>query len=629
MHYRMLGFLEAETGDGPVDLGPPKQRTLLAVLLTHPNQLVSTGRLIELLWGDEPPRTASHSVQVYVSALRKSLADGEKVIETRAPGYLLRVDPSDIDAGRFTQLVEEGGDRIRLALDLWQGSPLADFTYEQWAQPHIRRLESLHARAVEMLAAAELEDGRPAEVPALVGVLIEKEPLREEPRRLLMLALYRTGRQAEALRVYRDFRKVLGDEMGVDPSADLAQLEEQILLQDPLLAPRSRSSAVGEARNPYKGLGAFDEIDAGDFFGRDKLVAQMAGALAAGDRLLVVVGPSGSGKSSVVRAGLVPALREGAVPGSDRWVLTTMVPGRHPFEQLEAALQRVSRSEVPAVLEQLNESETGLLRVALRILPDEKSELLLVVDQFEELFSLVPERTRRRFLDNLVTAVTDPRSRFRVVLTLRADFYDRPLLSSRFAPVFASSVVNVVPLTPAELEAAVVEPAEGVGVRVEPALLAQLITDMGEEVAALPLLQYTLNELFNVRVGQALRLDGYTRLGGLHGALTARANQLFERFDAGAQEVAKRLLLHLVGLERGSDATRRRVTLDELRGLGEIDEVLGSFISHRLLTADRDPLSGRATIQVTHEALLDGWARLRDWIEAHSIDLQRRSTLAS
>lgn len=632
MNFRILGTLQAEVDGRLVDLGPPKQRSLLALLLLNGNQTVATDRLIDLIWGEAAPRTAAHSIQIYVSALRKLLADKGGRIETRSPGYSLKVHPEELDSLRFQRLVE-GGDveGLRQALQLWTGEPLSDFAYDDWAQPHIRRLRGLWARAVEMLAEGELENGRILAVPDLLDRLIASEPLREEPRRLLMLALYRGGRQAEALRTYRDFRRLLIDDVGVEPSPELALLEEQILLQDPALVGRRSSppNAVAEARNPYKGLGAFDEVDASDFFGRDKLVSEMADALAGGDRLLVVVGPSGSGKSSAVRAGLVPALREGRVPGSDRWIVTTMMPGRHPFEQLEAALFRVSRVPLQGVLEQLTENEAGLLRVALRMTAEGSGELLLVIDQFEELFTLSTEQTRRRFLENLVTAVTDPRSRVRVVLTLRADFYDRPLLSHRFAPVFASSVVNVLPMSPAELEAAIVEPAAGVGVEVESALLAQLIADVGDEAQALPLLQYTLTELFGNRRGAKLDARSYQELGGLEGSLSARADQLFEALDADAREAAKRLLLHLVRLDRGSEPTRRRMALDDLRQLGDIDEVLGSFIANRLLTADRDALTGKATIQVTHEALLGGWERLRAWIDDHSTDLQRRSALSA
>jgi basic membrane lipoprotein Med (substrate-binding protein (PBP1-ABC) superfamily) len=486
---------------------------------------------------------------------------------------------------------------------------------------------------VEALAASELEEGRPERVPPLLQPLIEQDPVREEPRRLLMLALYRTGRQADALSVYRDFRGLLSEELGLDPSPELTQLEEQILLQDPLLRPTSTAGRSGPvvARNPYKGLRPFDEVDAEDFFGRDKLVAEMTDALAGGDRLLVVVGPSGSGKSSVVRAGFVPALRSGRVPGLERWVLATMVPGRHPFEQLEATLVRAARAEIMAVLEQLTEDDTGLLRIALRMLPDDRSELLLVVDQFEEIFTLATEEVRRLFLSNLVTATSDPRSRVRVVLTLRADFYDRPLLSSQFAPVFASSVVNVVPMTPAELEQAIVEPAHQLGVALEPTLLAQLVADMRDEAVALPLLQYSLTEMFEARDGASLTLDLYLKLGSMHGAVSARADRIFDELPAESRDVAKRLFLRLVRVEKGGEPTRRRVPLDELRGAGgsddALDEVLAQYISNRLLAVEKDAFSGTATVQVTHEALLSAWGLLARWIDEHRIDLERHGAV--
>ena len=225
MNFRILGTLRAEVDGQMVDLGPPKQRSLLALLLLNGNQSVATDRLIDLIWGEAHPRTAAHSIQIYVSALRKLLADDGGRIETRSPGYILKVHPEELDSLRFQRLVESGEvEQLRQALHLWTGEPLSDFAYEDWAQPHIRRLRGLWARAVEMLAEGELEDGRVTAVPDLLDGLIASEPLREEPRRLLMLALYRGGRQAEALRTYRDFRRLLIDDIGVEPSPDLALL---------------------------------------------------------------------------------------------------------------------------------------------------------------------------------------------------------------------------------------------------------------------------------------------------------------------------------------------------------------------------------------------------------------------
>ncbi|MFQ5616904.1 MAG: protein kinase, partial [Anaerolineales bacterium] len=205
---------------------------------------------------------------------------------------------------------------------------------------------------------------------------------------------------------------------------------------------------VGKIENPYKGLRAFGEADAEDFFGRETLVQELLARMAEDSdpsplwlatldrrsrqglaRFLAVVGPSGSGKSSVVKAGLIPALRRGGLPGSENWFVVEFMPGGHPLEELEAALLRVAVNPPTSLLEQLQENERGLLRAVWRILPDDDlTELVLVIDQFEEVFTLVEaEETRAHFLESLVTAVLDPRSRLRVVITLRADFTDRPL----------------------------------------------------------------------------------------------------------------------------------------------------------------------------------------------------------
>src|SRR5581483_486605 len=216
------------------------------------------------------------------------------------------------------------------------------------------------------------------------------------------------------------------------------------------------------ARNPYKGLRAFGEEDADDFFGREALTEHLVERLA-GTRFLAVVGPSGSGKSSVVRAGLVPALRAGGLDGSERWQIVQMFPGAYPLEELEAALLKAGRAPDPpaSLIEQLEDGERGLVRALKRIQPDDDSEVVLVLDQLEEVFTLVADEERRvHFLSIVERAVSDPRSRLRVVATLRADFYDRPLLYSGFAELLRDYVEALVPLTPDEFERAIARPAE-------------------------------------------------------------------------------------------------------------------------------------------------------------------------
>ena len=250
-----------------------------------------------------------------------------------------------------------------------------------------------------------------------------------------------------------------------------------------------------EIYNPYKGLRAFQEADAEDFFGREALVGQLIARLAStrsligGDHFLAVVGPSGSGKSSVVKAGLIPALRKGALPGSEQWFITGMVPGAHPLEELELALLRIAEKEPPSLLEQLEKDERGLLRAVRRVLP-EGGELLLVIDQLEEVFTLVedPEDTAF-FLRSLYEAVVDPHSTLRVIVTLRADFYDRPLTHPEFSKLVQERTEVVVPLTTEELEQTIRVPAKRVGTVFEAGLVSTILSDVADQPGTLPLLQ--------------------------------------------------------------------------------------------------------------------------------------------
>jgi DNA-binding SARP family transcriptional activator len=238
LEFRILGPLEVLEEGRAVALGGQKQRALLALLLLDVGRVVSVDRIVDALWGERPPKTAPTSLQNFVSHLRKAL--GADVLVTRPPGYLLRIAPEQLDLERFRMLVDaakrspvqERAAKLRQALTLWRGPPLADFALEAFAQPEIGRLEELRVAALEERIEAELAAGAHAELVGELELLVEEHTLREGLRRQLMLALYRSGRQAEALQVYHDARRVLVDELGIDPSRSLQQLHGAILRHD-------------------------------------------------------------------------------------------------------------------------------------------------------------------------------------------------------------------------------------------------------------------------------------------------------------------------------------------------------------------------------------------------------------
>jgi len=309
-----------------------------------------------------------------------------------------------------------------------------------------------------------------------------------------------------------------------------------------------------------------------------------------------------------------------------------MVPGSRPFTELEAGLLRSTLDAPDSLSELLEDGSDGLLRAALRLLPDRSARLVLIIDQFEELFTLVDtDAVRAKFIANIEVALDDPHRRIIVVLALRADFYDRPLEYSRFAELLGGGVVNTSPLTLDELEMAAEEPAALAGVGLEPRLLARLLSDVGGQSGGLPLFQYALTELFDRRAEAVLTADAYKEMGGVQGAITRRAESLYTEFDDGERAAAKQLFLRLVTIADSNAWTRRRVHASEIVALGvdiiAMQTVLNRFDAHRLLTFDRDPTTGSPTVEVAHEALLHEWGRLTLWIEEGRDDVVHHSRL--
>jgi predicted ATPase/DNA-binding SARP family transcriptional activator len=303
MEFRILGPLEVHDGSGPVRVPGAKERGLLADLLVHAGRVVAADRLVDDLWGDEPPGNPANTLQGRVSALRRALGPaGAGLVVTSPPGYRLAVEPEQLDAGRFQRLVAEAdaaaareGQRaarlLEAALVLWRGPALAEFADRPWALAEAARLEELRLSAQEALAELRLAGGGHAELVGELEALVAAHPLRERRRGQLMLALYRSGRQADALRVYGETRAILAEELGIDPSPELQRLQRAILTQDPAIAPPGRVRAP--ATPPHNLPERLTSL-----VGRDRELDQV-GKLVGQHRLVTVTGPGGAGKTSL------------------------------------------------------------------------------------------------------------------------------------------------------------------------------------------------------------------------------------------------------------------------------------------------------------------------------------------
>ncbi len=389
---------------------------------------------------------------------------------------------------------------------------------------------------------------------------------------------------------------------------------------------------------PYRGLQTFDEEHAEYFYGRDGDIQRLIEKLKA-TRFLAVVGPSGSGKSSLVRAGVIPAIKKGVLPESDTWAVRVFTPGARPLTALTANLLRLYPQEsMNRTLDQLNEDERTLhLSVSLGLseLPA-TARTVLVIDQFEEIFTLCrDERERTQFLANLLYAAFIPDGQTIVLLTLRADFYHKcaayPELSSRIAAQqFLVSLMSA-----DNLRQAIEEPAWHTGLEFEQGLVATILDDVENQPGALPLLEHALLELWERRRGTMLTLEAYRESGGVEGAIAKRADAIYASFDTEQQLIARRIMLRLTQPGEGTEDTRRRALMSELvtnpGESGAVEAVVRTLTEARLLMSDSDEQSADQIVDVSHEALIRGWPLLRKWIEEDRMGLRilRRLTEAA
>ena len=458
---------------------------------------------------------------------------------------------------------------------LWRGQPLVDL--EEWEPGNqcAERLGELRHEAQELWLEAALQAGHHREVLAEARAMVRAMPLRERRWRLLALAQYQSGRQGEALATLHELRRVLVSELGLDPGPEVADLEQAILRQEPALLVEA-AQADPEARCPYRGLAPYDMSDSEGYFGRDNDVGACLDRLRT-EGVLAVVGPSGSGKSSLVRAGIAAALtRDGAA-------VVTIIPGEHPLDTLSAV-------------------------------PEPSHHSFLVVDQCEEVFSLCQDPAEQReFLDRVVDhAYAAP-----VVVALRADRMGEVSGHPGFAKLVERGLYVLPAMGVEDLAAAIEGPARQHGLVVEPGLVDVLVREVESEPGALPLLSHALRETWLRREGRNLTVAGYRASGGIRGAVAQSAEDVYERVGGEADRRALRdLLLRLVTPGPGGEPVRSRMLRRLVASDPEHDHLVDLLVAARLVTSDD------GIVELAHEALARAWPRLEAWLQ-DDVDGQR------
>jgi WD40 repeat protein/DNA-binding SARP family transcriptional activator len=629
-----------------------KGRALLAYLAVESDHAHRRESLSGMLWPERPERSARHSLSQALSNLRQIVDD-----DRTAPSHLaithqaLQLDPASdccLDVTAFTDSIAACQrhahaqrascdlclGRLERTVALYQGEFLEGFTlgdapaFEEWATLQREHLHRLAIEALHDLAMAHEHRGAFDRGVQAARRAVALDPLSESAHRQLMRLLALAGKRGAAIAQYEACCRVLANELGVEAEQETRALYARIR-DGALVAPAGAEEGRQHERRtvgpcPYRGLSAFGEADAPFFHGREAFAARLVEAVHARPLVVVVVGPSGSGKSSVVYAGLLPRLRQ-----EGGWQIVDLRPRGEPYRALAGALLPVLEPDLGEtdrliqagkLADALQGGEVRLLEVVDRVLAklEGRDRLLLLIDQFEELYTLCPQaEMRRRFLVTLLAAVEAAGARrpcpLALLLTLRADFMGQALAHRPFADLLQDAALMLGPMTRQELRAAIVEPAEQQGAALEPGLVERLLDDVGQEPGHLPLLEFALTLLWERLDGGWMTHAAYDEIGRVEGALARYAEQVYQELGEEEREGARWVLEQLVQPGEGTEDTRRVATRAEVGG-GQWP-LVQQLADRRLVVTGRDATAGTETVEVAHEALIQRWGRLRGWME--------------
>jgi WD40 repeat protein/DNA-binding SARP family transcriptional activator len=623
-----------------------KVRTLLAYLAVEAGRRHSRDALAALLWPDYPEREARNNLRYALYNLRQAIQDQQVELPFLiTERETIQFNPESnyfLDVSRFTQLLGRGKgqsvnpENLQEAIQMYGGEFLEGFALpdslelDEWITLKRAETNRMLVEALGELADYHESCGEFDEALAYAQRQVEAEPWQENGHRQLMRLLTYNGRPGAALAHYEHYQRRLHKELSVKPAEETQALAKLIRTDSRALQPPVRPAGtlklkvkLGEC--PYRGLAAFREQDAPFFFGRAGYVERLLQTLKEQPLVVVVVGSSGSGKSSLIFAGLLPALRN-----SGDWLVIDNRPGQRPFHALAVALlpwldSQITETERLIEAQKLAEAilreEITLQAVIERILEEnpEIKHLLLFTDQFEELYTLCPDAgVQQRFLDVLLQTAHSIQEQcsapLRILLTLRADFMGRALSYRPFADALQQASQMLGPMNREELRLAVERPAELQGAHFEPGLVERILDDVGEQPGNLPLLEFALTLLWDQADDNgALTHAAYEHVGRMEGGLTRYADRVYTELRTQDQGVARQVFMQLIQPGRGTEDTRRVARQDEI---GEENWSLVQHLADKRLVVTNRGAGGIETVEIVHEALIQRWERLKAWMDA-------------